>query len=156
MINRPHLALRPLFLCLLALAYGCDKAPTAASGLATIQMQIGNNSFTLEVADNERDRKYGLMRRDSMPADHGMIFAFNREAPLSFWMRNTLIPLDILYLDHTGKIVSIKQMLPRVESGVPSDEPAQFAIELNQGAAESAGAKVGQTLAIPSTVRAKD
>jgi len=155
-MNRLHLALRPLFFVLIALACGCDKDRAASSGLPTIQLQIGNKSFTLEVADNDRDRKYGLMRRDSMPADHGMIFAFDREAPLSFYMKNTRIPLDILYLDHAGKIVSIKQMKPYDESSVRSDEPAQFAIELNKGTADAVGAKVGANLSIPSTLRAKD
>ena len=155
-MNRLPLALRPLILCLLALIWGCDKDRSAASGLPTIQMQIGSKSFTLELADNDRDRKYGLMRRDSLASDHGMIFVFAREAPLSFYMRNTRIPLDILYLDRAGKIVSIKQMKPFDESSVPSDEPAQFAVELNEGAADSVGVKVGATLLIPPSIRAKD
>jgi len=155
-MNRNHPALCPLLLCLFTLFCGCDKDRTPSSGLPTIQMQIGSKTFTLEVADNDRDRKYGLMNRDSLPKDHGMIFAFTKEAPLSFYMRKTKMPLDILYLDRTGKIVSIKQMRPFDEASVPSDFPAQFAIELNKGSAEAVGAKVGESLPLPPTLQGKD
>jgi uncharacterized protein len=124
---------------LLLLLVGCESDSGAKSGLQTVKMDIGQKTFTLEVADTEATRSYGLMRRDSMPADHGMIFVFNREAPLGFWMKNTRIPLDILYVDATGKVVSVKQMKPHDTNTTPSDGPAQYAIELNEGAADKAG-----------------
>ena len=89
------------------------------------------------------------MRRDSMPADHGMIFVFSREAPLAFWMSNTRIPLDILFIDGQGKVVSSKSMKPFDLRTTPSDAPAKYAIELNAGAAESSGVSVGDQLNIP-------
>jgi uncharacterized membrane protein (UPF0127 family) len=141
---------------LLLLLVGCESDSGAKSGLQTVKMDIGQKTFTLEVADTEATRSYGLMRRDSMPADHGMIFVFNREAPLGFWMKNTRIPLDILYVDATGKVVSVKQMKPHDTNTTPSDGPAQYAIELNEGAADKAGVKAGMTLKIPPGVTAKD
>jgi uncharacterized membrane protein (UPF0127 family) len=96
------------------------------------------------------------MRRDTMPADHGMLFVFNREAPLSCWMKNTRIPLDIIYLDAAGRVVSVKQMKAFDLNSTPSDSPAQYAIELNKGAAESAGVKAGMTLKLPGGLKAKD
>ncbi|HYE17291.1 MAG TPA: DUF192 domain-containing protein [Tepidisphaeraceae bacterium] len=148
-----------IWIALLALSTaaiaGCEKENPAGT-LPTVKMQLGDRQFTLEVADNERDRKYGLMRRESMPADHGMIFAFPREAPLAFYMRNTKIPLDIIYVDATGKVVSVKQMKPHDERTVPSDGPAQFAIELNKGMAAKAGVTAGTQLAIPAGVKSKD
>jgi uncharacterized membrane protein (UPF0127 family) len=132
---------------------GCNQQST--SGLRTVSMQLGNKTFTLEVADHTSTRTYGLMRRDSMPSDHGMIFVFKNEAPLSFWMENTRIPLDIVYIDAQGKVVSIKQMKPYDRTGVPSDGPVKYAIELNKGAAEAAGIQPGMSLKLPD-VRAKD
>jgi hypothetical protein len=149
---------RPLLLAVLLLPLaGCDQAAKGENpGLATATMQIGSKAFTLEVADSQKTRTYGLMRRDSLPADRGMIFVFEREAPLGFWMKNTRIPLDILYLDAAGRIVSIKQMKPFDEKHVPSDGPAQYAIELNKGTAEAVGVKAGMTLKLPEGLKAKD
>jgi uncharacterized membrane protein (UPF0127 family) len=144
----------PLLLSLLALLSGCE--PKSVSGLATVPMEIGSKRFTLEVADTTDSRTYGLMRRDSMPADHGMIFVFGEEEPRGFWMKNTRIPLDILYLDARGRVVSVKQMNPYDLSSTPSDGPAQYAIELNKGAAESAGVKAGMTLKLPPGLRSRD
>ncbi|HSI33423.1 MAG: DUF192 domain-containing protein [Phycisphaerae bacterium] len=139
----------------LLVAAGCEKDKPQGT-LPTVTMQLGDRQFTLEVADNERDRKYGLMRRESMPAEHGMIFAFPREAPLAFYMRNTKIPLDIIYVSASGRVVSVKQMMPHDERTVPSDGPAQFAIELNQGMAAKAGVTAGMQLTMPAGVKSKD
>ena len=82
-----------------------------------------------------------------------MLFVFPDEAPRSFWMRNTLIPLDIVYLDAAGKVVSISRMKPLDETGVPSLGPAKYAIEMNKGAAARSGVKVGDVLTIPANAR---
>jgi uncharacterized membrane protein (UPF0127 family) len=96
------------------------------------------------------------MRRDSMPADHGMIFVFGEEEPRGFWMRNTRIPLDIVFIDHTGKVVSVKQMKAFDLNTTPSDGPAQYAIELNLGAASAAGVTPGMNLTLPPGLSSKD
>ena len=119
------------------------------SGLQTVRMQIGNTTFTLEVADTYALRQQGLMNRDSLPAKRGMIFVFAREQQLGFWMKNTRIALDIIYVNGGGQVVSIRQMRPYDLRSVPSGSPAQFAIEVNQGAAAEAGVKVGDQLIIP-------
>ena len=136
---------------------GCQQ--NSDSGLRTVQMQIGRKMFTLEVADTFASRQYGLMHRDSMPSNHGMIFVFAREEPLAFWMKNTRIPLDIIYLDAAGQVVSIRQMKPHDLRTVPSGGPAQYVIELNEGAAAAVGVKAGDKLAIPKqsqTAKAND
>ncbi|HEX4797068.1 MAG TPA: DUF192 domain-containing protein [Humisphaera sp.] len=135
---------------ILAWAGGCQNSP---SGLATVKMQIGKNTFTLEVADTEATREHGLMERDSMPQDHGMIFVFGEERELDFWMKNTRFPLDILYVDAGGKVVSIKQMKPYDLGTTPSDYPAKYAIELNLGAAADAHVHVGDKISIPAGSR---
>jgi uncharacterized membrane protein (UPF0127 family) len=129
---------------------GCTGSPAPpSSGLPTTTLRLGNKTFVLEIAATSESRERGLMRRDSMPADHGMIFVFPTQQPLAFWMRNTRIPLDIVYVDQTGRIVSIKQMKPYDTTEVRSDSPAKWAIELNKDAARDAGAKVGEMLEIP-------
>jgi uncharacterized membrane protein (UPF0127 family) len=132
-------------LCLLLLA-GCEPP----SSLPTVQMQIGNDKFTLEVADDNASRETGLMNRDSMGARHGMLFVFDREQPLSFWMKNTRIPLDILFVDSRGRVITIKTMKPFDLTPVPSEGMAKYAIELNAGAARDVKAQVGDVLNIPT------
>lgn len=131
---------------------GCERPYASPMGLPTVQMQIGRHSYTLEVAKTEAHRRRGLMMRDSIPQRWGMIFVFPDEDYRSFWMKNTRIPLDILYLDARGRVVSIHRMLPHVETGTWSEGPAMYAIELNAGEAESAGVKRGDVLVIPPEV----
>jgi uncharacterized membrane protein (UPF0127 family) len=133
---------------------GCESAASQPrSGLPTVTMQLGNQRFTLEVAATDESRERGLMRRDSMPADHGMIFVFTRDQPLNFYMKNTRFGLDIVFVNSAGTVVSIKQMKPYDLTITPSGAPAMWAIELNQGAAADAGLKVGDQLQIPAAAR---
>ena len=88
-----------------------------------------------------------------MPDNHGMIFVFGEERELDFWMKNTRFPLDIAFLDATGKVVSIKQMRAYDLTSIPSEAPAKYAIELNLGAAAKAGLKVGNQIDIPSEAK---
>lgn len=114
-----------------------------------MQVQIGQRLFTLEVADEPHEQEVGLMFRESMPVDRGMIFVFPNEQVRSFWMRNTLIPLDILYLDSDGRIVSIKTMKPKDETPISSEKRARYAIEVNAGVARGLGLKVGDRVFSP-------
>jgi uncharacterized protein len=142
-----------LFICRVG---GCNQAPTPPPP-GSVRMQIGTGSFILEVAANEPARRQGLMNRDSMPPDHGMLFVFPEELPLSFWMKNTRIPLDILYIDASGYIVSIKKMKPHDLTSIPSDAPAKYAIELNAGTATRVNIKVGNQIVLPQSLpEAKD
>jgi uncharacterized protein len=128
----------------LALALGCDSDSKPASPLPTTTMKLANTDPT---------REFGLMKRDSMPNNHGMIFVFPDETPRAFWMKNTRFPLDIIFLDHDGKIVSFKQMKAYDLSSVPSDAPAKYAIELNFGVVQAAGIKVGEQVDIPAEAK---
>jgi uncharacterized membrane protein (UPF0127 family) len=128
-------------------------AGSAESRLPTTRMSIGGESFNLEIAYRPEDQETGLMHRRSMSDDHGMIFVFPAERDLTFWMKDTLIPLDIIYLDRGGRVVSVKHMKPLDKTGVPSDGPAMYAIELNAGAATRAGVKSGDVLKVPDDLR---
>ncbi len=148
-----RVAVAVLFSWIVLSPAGCrEPGPTAPPAPATVPMIIGRETFNLEVADTPAKQRRGLMDRPSMPADHGMIFVFPEPKEQSFWMRNTYIPLDILYLDENGRIVSIKQMKPLEDEAVHSDGPAMFAVELNQGAAARVGVKPGDVLTIPSAI----
>lgn len=141
-------------LLLLGLGFivGCDqnKVEKPQPGQAkTTSIQIGDRRFILEIADTPGLRERGLMYRKTVPADGGMIFIFDEPQVLKFWMRNTVVPLDILFVDEGGQIVSIKQMQPLDETPVGSEEPAKYAIELNAGAAQEVRVKVGDKLSIP-------
>ena len=146
-------------LILLALLIGCDaklKKEPAVVPLPTVPIEVGSKTYQLEMAVEDKTRETGLMYRDSMPSDHGMIFAFPDEDIRTFWMRNTHIALDIVYADEKGQVVAVKPMRPLDLSSVSSDKPAKFAIELNRGQAEANGVKVGDVLKIPNAVVAKE
>lgn len=147
-MNRPALAM--ILLAALGL-FGCQQHDPPR--LPTVPVQIGSRTFHLELAKTDADRQTGLMNRDSMPMDHGMIFVFADEARRSFWMKNTRIPLDILYLDAAGRVVDIKSMQPLDLRGTPSAAPAKYAIELNLGASTLAGVKLGDVIALPPEAR---
>lgn len=106
----------------------------------------------IELARTPAQRSQGLMERDSLGEYAGMLFVYSYTQSLSFWMYNTLIPLDIAFLDEEGAIVDIQQMLPcetRIASLCPryiSAEPALMALEVNYGAFENWGVRVGDTL----------
>ena len=131
---------------------GCfNRAPS--SGLPITKMKIGEKEFELEIASTQSARNTGLMRRDSMPGNHGMIFVFDEPDTHSFWMKNTRIPLDIVFIDAGGTIRSIQQMQPYSLKSVSPPSAIKYAIELNEGAAAKAGAKVGEKVVIPEPAK---
>ena len=113
------------------------------------EMSLKGHAFVLEIAATPAERARGLMHRESLAENAGMLFVFPQESHLNFWMKNTLISLDILYMDSAGVVVDIQTMVP--QPGVPDSElrhypsasPAQYALEINAGLAESLGFAVG-------------
>ncbi|MCA1716362.1 MAG: DUF192 domain-containing protein [Actinobacteria bacterium] len=105
----------------------------------------------VEIADTDAERQTGLMRRTVLPEDAGMLFVFEGEQTLSFWMRDTLIPLSIAYIDAEGRIVDIQDMQPLddIPPHYVSAGPAQYALEVNQGFFEERGVTVGDTVELP-------
>jgi uncharacterized membrane protein (UPF0127 family) len=103
----------------------------------------------VEIADDKAEQRRGLMERTELAENAGMLFVFDREEPRSFWMRNTLIPLSIAYIASDGRIVDIQDMQPLDETSHPSAEPAQYALEVNQGFFAERGIEVGNVVEIP-------
>ena len=103
-------------------------------------VELAGQRYSIEVAANDVERARGLMFRDALPAGHGMLFIHEREEPQAYWMKNTRIPLDILYFDNAHKLVSQQRDVPPCSLGdacppYPSDAPARFVLELNAGEA---------------------
>ncbi|WP_376693980.1 DUF192 domain-containing protein [Wenzhouxiangella sp. EGI_FJ10409] len=130
---------------MLALA-GCDAGEPF--------VVVEGERFSVEIADDDATRAQGLMFRDEMADDHGMLFIFPNERPRSFWMRNTRIPLDIIYLDRDLEVVSISAETPpcRSRSGrcpsYPSEGPAQYVLEINGGRAAELGLAPGDRIEV--------
>lgn len=134
---------------------GCESYSSPAN-LPTVEMKVGTKTYTIEIAADDAARQRGLMMRDSIPKNWGMIFVFPDEAERGFWMKNTRIPLDIIYVDAAGKVVSIHTMKPYDLESTVSAGPAKYAIELNAGQAAEAGVKPGDQLDIPGPARTTD
>jgi uncharacterized protein len=101
----------------------------------------------IEIADNETDREKGLMFRRSMADTQGMLFIFEDSQPRSFWMRNTYIPLDIVFVNWNLDIITIqKNAVPFSEASVPSNGNAKYVVEVNAGYADSYGLRPGDKI----------
>jgi uncharacterized protein len=115
-----------------------------------IVTSTGRHAFQVEIADNDATREHGLMDRRYMAADHGMLFEFDREAPVSFWMKNTYIPLDMIFIAPSGVVTHIAANAePLSERVIPSGGPCVAVLELNGGIAASIGLKVGDKVRHP-------
>ena len=117
--------------------------------ISTVTTSAGERvPVEVEIADTDAERQTGLMGRNVLPENAGMLFVFEGEQTLSFWMRDTLIPLSIAYIDAEGRIVDIQDMQPLddVPPHYVSAEPAQYALEVNQGFFEERGVMVGDTV----------
>jgi uncharacterized membrane protein (UPF0127 family) len=116
-------------------------------------VELGGQRYSVEVADNDSERARGLMFRDAMDPGHGMLFVHDREEPQAYWMKNTRIPLDILYFDDARRLVSQQRDVPPCGLGnacpsYPSNAPARYVLELNAGQAARLGLEQGTTLTL--------
>ena len=107
-------------------------------------------SFTVKVAETERQRRHGLMFVSHLPERHGMLFVFESDAPRQFWMKNTQIPLDMLFFDSAGRLVNmIHAALPYSLTRRNSTGPARYVLELNGGAAAKFDVQPDAQLLLP-------
>ena len=117
--------------------------------LPTTRMNIGGRIFTLEIATTDGEQELGLMCRPSLGADHGMIFVFPEEETLAFWNHDVSFPLDVLFLDGSGKIVGICHMNAEDDTNTP-DYTMKYAFELNAGTADKLHLHAGEILPVPN------
>lgn len=130
-------------------AVGC--APR--SDVRFAEIKVAETPVRVEIADTPETRAKGLMHRESLPADEGMLFIYDRPQVLSFWMKNTSIPLSIAFVDSRMKIIRIADMAPFEERSHDSVAPALYALEMNQGWFRRNGVRVGDEVWIPEELR---
>jgi uncharacterized protein len=138
----------------LTLLAACAGAPQDANGdplePLTVVTSTGEHRFMVEIADDAAERARGLMERPPLADDRGMLFQFPDVAERGFWMHNTPSPLDIIYIDPRGRIVSIaKNAAPNSDAVIPSNGPASGVLELRGGRADEIGAKPGDVVRHP-------
>ena len=127
-------------------------APALGGELDSLEIvtAAGRHVFQVEIANNDATREHGLMDRRYMAPDHGMLFEFDREEPVSFWMKNTYIPLDMIFIAPSGVVTHIAANAePLSERVVPSGGPSIAVLELNGGMAASIGLRVGDKVRHP-------
>ena len=155
--------MRAFALGLAALLAACSAAPSQAvpdsgqsaeqpsgqpqTGLKQVPLTVtssnGTHRFTVDVAETFEQQERGLMFVKSLPPDHGMIFLYDPPQPVSFWMHNTLIPLDIIYIRADGTISSINAAKPLDDTPLPSGEPIAVVLEIAGGRAAELGIAPG-------------
>lgn len=118
----------------------------AKGGLPTADIVVKDVSISVEVADEGTERQLGLMYRDRLGTNDGMLFVYPDAVERNFWMKDTRIPLSIAYLDAEGRIVRIADLVPFDTNPVPSGAPAQFALEMNRGWFVGHKIQVGDTV----------
>lgn len=116
------------------------------------EVAINGHRFSVELAVTPAERARGLMFRESLPKNSGMLFVFETEQLLSFWMQNTSIPLSIAYIDESGIITDILDMEPYDLSSVSSSRPARYALEVNRGEFRQKGIRPGNRVIFPEEV----
>jgi len=115
-----------------------------------IDTASGPHHFKVEVMRTDAEREKGLMFRRTMAKDHGMLFDFHTQQPVTFWMKDTYLPLDMIFVSQEGRVVSIKHdAKPMDESLIPSGAPTLGVLEVNAGVADAIGLKVGDVVKHP-------
>jgi uncharacterized protein len=125
--------------------WGCAPA-WAQQPLPMVELGAGMFRIEAEVAATLEHRMQGLMQRESMPPQHGMLFLFPEAQRHCMWMKNTLLPLSVAFLDEQGRIINVEEMKPQTEDNHCAAKPARFALEMNQGWFKSKGLGAGTVI----------
>ena len=118
-----------------------------------VQLTVKGKKIRAEVVQTEEEKARGLMFRESLGKDEGMLFVYGGEEILTFWMKNTPVPLSIAFIDKNGKIVDIQDMEPFSLRAHASTLPARYALEMNQGWFKRNGIGVGDVVTIPASFK---
>jgi len=145
---------------LVAAVFAAAGSAAAACAPETVELrgEFGSARFNVEVADEPAERNVGLMNRESMAASAGMLFVYEAPQRATFWMRNTLIPLDMIFADETGTVTGVHEnAVPLDETVIDGGPGVQYVLEINGGLAGAMGIDAGDEMrhpAIPSDVAA--
>lgn len=139
------------FLVLGLMLPACGAAAECREDRVTVQGAFGEAHFAVEVADDAAERAQGLMHVEEMGTLEGMLFVYGEPQPVSFWMENTLIPLDMLFAGADGTVTAIHEnATPLDRTPIPGGEEVQFVLEINGGLASRLGIAVGDRLQHPA------
>ncbi|MDH3519704.1 MAG: DUF192 domain-containing protein [Myxococcales bacterium] len=157
--------MRQLRLCWLACGIvlplaliACGDSPAASRGsdaLPVVSILVGQQRAVVEVAATPETRRVGLMHRESLPEERGMLFVFPQDRVLSFWMKDTRIPLSIAFARSDGVIVQIADMEPFSERSISSRGPVRYALEMNRGWFSRHGVVEGDSMRRMPRIRAE-
>ena len=118
----------------------------AQNSMPVMELSAGFHRIEAEVAASDQNRQVGLMNRQAMPQQRGMLFVFTQPNTHCMWMRNTLIPLSVAFIDDEGYIINIEDMKPQTEDNHCARQPARYALEMNLGWFAQRGIKPGVKL----------
>lgn len=136
--------------CMVA-AIGLAASDSQSDSTLIIATRDAQHRFTIELARTPAEMERGLMYRDRLAPDHGMLFLYEDERPVSFWMKNTLIPLDLIFADSSGRIVQIaERAVPLSTALISSDSSVRAVLEVNGGTADRLKIAVGDRLIHPA------
>lgn len=138
---------------LIALTVICGGAAHAgcAPDVLEVRGPAGTQRFSIEVADDEAERNQGLMFREKMPLSAGMLFVYEQPKHAYFWMKNTLIPLDMIFADATGRVMQVHpDAVPLDETAIDGGEGVALVLEINAGLAKRMGIAAGAELRHPA------
>lgn len=126
---------------------GCPSKPEL------LRLEIGGGALWVEIADTDAERAEGLMHRKSLPEDRGMLFVYEQDQRMAFWMKDTIVPLSIAFIAADGRIVEIFDMKPLSLKSVQSTRSVRYALEVNQGALLRMGVGPGDYVRFPAAIR---
>ena len=130
----------------LFLALALSAAPALAQQLPVAQLNAGMHLIRAEVAADYGSRMTGLMHRATMPPNAGMLFIFDETQQQCMWMKNTLLPLSVAFIDDGGTIINVEDMAPQTEDSHCAKRPSRYALEMNLGWFAARGIKPGTRL----------
>ena len=135
-----------------ALCMALTFSAAAACAKSGPYVELKGHMFSIEIAADDASRAHGLMERTQMDADHGMLFVFDDDAMRAFWMKNTKIPLDMLFFDSTRHLITVQHDVPPCTAdpcpAYSSGAPARYVLELNAGEAARLGLTPGDVIEI--------
>lgn len=136
------------FFCTLALVCACSQqSPALPVAKIVVDGDNGGHTLTVEIAGDDASRAHGLMARTDLPADSGMLFDYHTPRDVAFWMKNTPLPLDMLFIRGDGTVASIvANTQPYDETPIPSSEPVRAVLEINGGRAAELGIHPGSVV----------
>ncbi|WP_343082098.1 DUF192 domain-containing protein [Ostreiculturibacter nitratireducens] len=134
---------------------GAAASADCRDDLVEFRWDGGQARFTVEVADDEGERAQGLMHREALAASAGMLFVYERTQEAAFWMENTLIPLDMIFIDETGRVTRVHENArPLDRTPIPSGGPIRYVLEINGGLAARIGIAPGAVMRHPAVDQA--